>query len=57
MPLPVPLLPEEMEIHGALLAVVQAHPLAAVTATLPVEAISVWDRDVGEIEYAQLTLA
>ena len=36
VPFPLPLLPERIEIQPALLEEVQEHPLAAVTATLPV---------------------
>jgi hypothetical protein len=35
-PLPVPFAPELIVSHGALLVAVHAHPLAVVTATVPV---------------------
>lgn len=50
-PFPVPVAPDEMVIHGALLAAVQAQPPPAVTATVPVlaEAPTFWLE--GSIEY------
>lgn len=53
LPLPVPLLPEEMVIHGALLTAVHEQPPGAVTATetVPPALATFWLE--GEIEYAQ----
>ena len=36
VPAPLPLAPDVMVIHGALLDAVQAHPAAALTLTVPV---------------------
>ena len=48
VPLPLPLAPDVIVSHDALLVVVQAQPAAADTATLiPVVAVAAIDRDVG----------
>ena len=48
VPLPLPLAPDVIVSHDALLVVVHAHPEAADTATLiPVVAVAAIDRDVG----------
>jgi len=39
-PFPVPLAPEVIVSHDALLLAVHAHPLVVVTATLPLDAVS-----------------
>jgi hypothetical protein len=52
-PLPVPLAPDAIVSHGALLAAVQAQPAGAVTATRPVPPAAGCDADSGEIENTQ----
>jgi hypothetical protein len=48
--LPLPLLPAVIVIHAALLVAVHAQPVPAVTVTLPLLAVEVYDALVGEIE-------
>lgn len=48
MPLPVPLAPDVIDNHAALLTAVQAHPIGVVTVMLPVADDSPTDRLVGE---------
>lgn len=50
VPDPVPLAPEVTVIHGTPLTAVHAHSAVVVTATLPVRALELVDRLVGEIE-------
>jgi hypothetical protein len=52
-PLPVPVAPPVIVIHGALLAAVQLHPLATVTVLLPLPAAAVKDWLAGEIDGEQ----
>ena len=40
VPFPLPLVPEVIVSHDALLLAVHAHPLVVVTATLPLDAVS-----------------
>ncbi|HET7218197.1 MAG TPA: hypothetical protein VFJ02_09110 [Vicinamibacterales bacterium] len=54
-PFAVPLLPPVIVIHDALLTAVHAHPVAALTVTLPVVAVSETARLVGEIAGAHAT--
>jgi hypothetical protein len=49
-PLPLPLVPEVIVTHGALLAAVHAHPSPAVTVTVPAPPPGVTDWLCGEIE-------
>jgi len=51
LPLEVPLVAPVKVIHVALLAADHAHPVPAVTLTLPVAALAVSDRLVGVIAY------
>jgi hypothetical protein len=48
--LPVPLAPDVIVIQEAPLAAVQAHPLGAVTVTVPEVPEAATDADVGEME-------
>ena len=57
VPLPEPVAPLVTVIHAALLAAVQAHPVAAVTLLLPVPPAAVKDCVVGEIDGAQAAAA
>jgi hypothetical protein len=50
-PPPLPLAPEVIESHEALLLAVHAHPAVVVTATLPLDALSETFWLVGEMEY------
>jgi hypothetical protein len=52
-PLAVPLAPEVMESHPALLVAVHAHPLVVVTATVPVPPLAATDWLVGAIVNVQ----
>jgi hypothetical protein len=51
--LPVPLAPEVTVIQVALLTAVQAHPAAAVTATVPLVPAATTDWLTGEIVFVQ----
>ena len=48
-PLPLPVAPALIVIHGSLLVAVHPHPVAAVTATVPVPAAAVGLADAGEM--------
>ena len=48
VPLPLPVLPEVIVIHGELLAAVQVHPVDVVTVTLPVPPVALTFKLVGE---------
>jgi hypothetical protein len=52
-PLPDPLAPDVIEIHGVAVVAVQAQPLSDVTLIVPVAAVAGADMLVGEIEYVQ----
>ena len=54
VPLPVPVAPEVMDSHGALLLAVHAQPAAPVTVTLPVPPCAGTLADVGSIANVQL---
>ena len=56
-PLPDPVAPPVMVIHGALLVAVHVQPTPAVTFTVPVDAVSGTLCVVGAIEYVQATAA
>ena len=49
MPFPDPVAPPVIEIHAALLTALQAHPVPAVTATLPVAELDAIARLAGEM--------
>ena len=53
VPLPVPLAPDVIVIHGALLVAVHAHPLVAVTVTEPVPPPTAMSADEGAIPMLQ----
>ena len=55
VPFPLPLAPLLIVSQAALLAAVQAHPLAAVTAVVDEPAAEVSERDVGDTPKLQLT--
>ena len=57
IPLPVPVAPDVMIIHGVLLTAVQEHPLGAITPILPSLAPLEKALEVGEIEKLQGTPA
>jgi hypothetical protein len=58
LPLPLPLGPAVMLIHGAWLAAVQAHePALAITETVPAPPAAVGELAVGEIVKVQTTAA
>jgi hypothetical protein len=52
-PFPVPVAPEVMESHPALLVAVHAHPLVVVTPTVPVPPVAATDWLVGAIVNVQ----
>ena len=52
VPLPLPLPPDVIEIHGALLVALQPQPAGAVTATAPLPPDGAIDCDSGEIAKA-----
>jgi hypothetical protein len=54
VPLPLPLAPLVIVIHDAPLDAVQLHPVATVTATVPVDAVAPTDALVGEIDGVQV---
>ena len=50
LPLPLPALPEVMEIQESLAVAIQPHPLFAVTLTLPLPPAAATEVLVGDIE-------
>jgi hypothetical protein len=55
VPLPVPLAPDVIVIQPTLLLAVQAHPPGAVTLTVPLPPLELYDLVVADSEYVQAT--